>query len=150
MEHVYVKISTAPTSNPFGSGLNAQIFGDSAPPPQQTAKERADDSEASNSDSDSEESLLTAMAAVTVADSPWKTAPIFPPSYLSTVPEYLPPSRKLKAPSKEEVLGDHDDAKDKSKDMSWTSEAYENSLDLDQVFERFCKRVGYEGEQCIR
>ena len=29
-------------------------------------------------------------------------------------------------------------------------EGYENSLDVDQVFERFVRRVSYEGEQCIR
>ena len=46
-----------------------------------------------------------------------------------------------------EDLGDEDK---KDKDISWAKETYEDSLEVDHVFERFTKRVGYEGEQCVR
>jgi pre-rRNA-processing protein TSR4 len=106
------------------------------------------DDDGSDSDTSSD-SLLTALAATTVSESPWKAAPMFPPLYLSTASEYLPPPPKVKAPTTAEVLDEHDDGK-KTKDTSWMSEAYEDSLEVDQVFERFTKRVGNEGEQCVR
>ena len=42
-----------------------------------------------------------------------------------------------------------EDDKDKS---GWDTamEGYENSMDVDHVFERFARRVGREGAQCIR
>ncbi|KAF4610476.1 hypothetical protein D9613_006769 [Agrocybe pediades] len=135
-------------------GLGTQIFGTTLSDPvdpvgkKDDAKEQTDEEHDSDSD-DSDESLLTALAATTITESPWRTAPSYPPLYLSTVSEYLPPQPKPRLPQgvKIEDLGD-DDKKDK--DISWAKETYENSLDVDQIFEKFTKRVGYEGEQCVR
>ena len=100
-------------------------------------------------EADSEKSLLTALASVTIAESPWRSAPSYPPLYLSTVGEYLAPQAKPRVPQEAQVSGlGEDEMKDKS--MNWATETYENSLEIDHVFERFTKRVGYEGEQCVR
>ncbi|KAJ7035698.1 programmed cell death protein 2 [Mycena alexandri] len=102
------------------------------------------------SDTASDEELLTALAATTLEESPWRSAPSYPPLYLSTCSEYLPAQPKLKLPPGVQVVDSLDDVGKGSKDVSWIAEAYENSLDVDQVFERFTKRVGFEGDQCVR
>lgn len=69
--------------------------------------------------------------------------PSYPPVYMSTVGEYLPPEPKAKANIKvDDGLGD---GKTKG-----GLEAYENSMNVDEVFSRFTKRVECEGKQCIR
>lgn len=153
---------------PNAFGLGAQIFGD-APPltnanpfkPQGNSKtpavnteEEAEEDENSDHESDSgsssDESLLTALAATTLTESPWKTAPFYPPLYLSTASEYLPPQPKPKLPPGAQVDDPSDDGGKDGKDVSWAFEPYENSLEVDHVFERFTTRVEYEGEQCVR
>jgi len=101
------------------------------------------------SDTESDTSLLTALASTTISDSTWKSAPSYPPLYLSTVTEYLPPDSKPKLPKglQVEELGDGDK---KAKDVSWIKETYEDSLEVDQVFEKFTKRVAVESSQCVR
>lgn len=151
------------TSAPSPFGLGAQIFGGVTSPQESqeslsgilSSPEIDDNSEADPSDTESdsgssEKSLLTAMAATTIAESPWKSAPSYPPLYLSTVSEYLPPQPKLKFPPGAHIEDLPDDDGKSGKDASWAHEIYENSLAVDHIFERFTKRVGYEGEQCIR
>ncbi|KAG2011609.1 hypothetical protein CC2G_011703 [Coprinopsis cinerea AmutBmut pab1-1] len=135
--------------NPFG--LGAQIFGQASPPPFQSdvtdgnADEGDSGSESDeDDDSASEKSLLTAISTVSIADSAWKSSPAYPPLYLSTISEYLPAQAKPKVPSTAEVV---DPA---GKDGSWLSEAYENSMNTDQAFDRFSQRVEAEPEQCVR
>jgi pre-rRNA-processing protein TSR4 len=84
------------------------------------------------------------MASIAITETPWKSAPSYPALYLSTVSEYLPASAKPKLPDTAEVV---DPA---GKDVSWISEAYENSMDTDHAFDRFSKRVEAEPEQCVR
>ncbi|KAF9478290.1 hypothetical protein BDN70DRAFT_880168 [Pholiota conissans] len=136
-------------------GLGAQIFG---APPSETApepkpkeeKETPANDDADDSDEEStDEELLTALAATSIAESEWKSAPSYPPLYLSTVSEYLPPPPKPRLPKGVEV-GDLGDDDKKDKDISWAKETYEDSLEVDQVFERFMNRVKHEGEQCVR
>ncbi|KAL1667913.1 programmed cell death protein 2 [Schizophyllum commune] len=141
----------APAANPFAMGgntaapnpfgLGAQIFG--APPVKE--EDDADDAASdSASDTDSEHSLVVALASTTLEDSTWQKAPAYPPLYLSTAAEYVPPEPKVKPrlPDPDAVGGDLGEFKGLEK--------YENSLDVDPVFERFVRRVGFEGEQCIR
>ncbi|KIK65701.1 hypothetical protein GYMLUDRAFT_39202 [Collybiopsis luxurians FD-317 M1] len=91
------------------------------------------------------------MTNTTLEESPWKAAPSYiPPLYLSTASEYLPPQPKPKIPPGTQISDPAADEGGGGKDISWAFEPYENSLEVDQVFERFTKRVGYEGEQCIR
>jgi pre-rRNA-processing protein TSR4 len=109
-----------------------------------------DEGDENESDTESSESLLvTALASTTICDSAWKSAPSYPPLYLSTLTEYLPPQAVPKLPKglKIEDLGEEDK---KDKDITWAKEKYEDSLELDQVFERFTQRVAIEGKQCIR
>ena len=69
--------------------------------------------------------------------------PSYPPVYMSTVGEYLQPELKAKGSIKvDDGLGD---GKTKG-----GLEAYENSMNVDEVFSRFIKRIGCEGDQCIR
>jgi pre-rRNA-processing protein TSR4 len=69
--------------------------------------------------------------------------------YLSTLAEHLPPQIVPKLPKglRVEDLGEEDTT---DKNITWTKEKYENSLEVDQVFERFTQRVANEGRQCIR
>ena len=91
------------------------------------------------------EDLVEALARTTLNDvyMVWKDMPSYPPICMSTVSEYLPPEPKTKANIKvDDGLGD---GKTKGR-----LEAYENSMNMDDVFSRFTKRVECEGVQCIR
>ncbi|TFK74897.1 hypothetical protein BDN72DRAFT_832610 [Pluteus cervinus] len=145
------KIEASSKINPFSGpanpshGLGAHIFG--VGPFLDAKQEEAD---ASDSESDtSEGSLVTAMASTSLEDSAWKSAPRYPALYLSTVSEFLRPQPKLKIPAGVQVPDPYSDNPGKG-DVSWASEPYENSLEVDKVFERFSKIVSSEGEQCIR
>ncbi|KAJ7453954.1 programmed cell death protein 2 [Mycena galericulata] len=138
----------APNTSPFG--LGAQIFGSAPAASSPPAEAVEDDDDAESDASSSDEELLTALAVTTLEESPWRSAPSYPPLYLSTCSEYLPAQPKPKLPPGVQVVDPLDDPGKGGKDVSWMSEAYENSLDVDQVFERFTKRVGYEGDQCVR
>ncbi|KXN89390.1 putative 20S rRNA accumulation protein 4 [Leucoagaricus sp. SymC.cos] len=146
--------TTAASSNPFA--LGNQIFGGmptshAAPMPTPSAEEQEElsNEEDSGDESDtSEKSLLVVLASTTLDDSPWRNAPAYGPLYLSTVSEYLPPQPKPKLPANAQII-DPDNARNKN-DPTWTSEAYENSLEIDNVFDRFAKRVAQESEQCLR
>lgn len=100
-------------------------------------------------DGDDDDDLAAAVQAASLDDSPWKQAPAYSPLYLSTVSEYVPPPPKLKVPSGAAAETD-DDKGGKDKGGGWTLEGYENSMDVDHAFERFSKRVSFEGEQCLR
>ncbi|KAL1746788.1 programmed cell death protein 2 [Schizophyllum fasciatum] len=130
----------AAAPNPFG--LGAQIFG--APPAPAQDEEQGDES-GSEFDTDSEHSLVVALASTNLDDSPWQKAPAYPPLYLSTASEYVPPEPKVKP-----RVPDPDAAAGADLGEFKGLEKYENSLDVDPVFERFVRRVGFEGEQCIR
>ncbi|KAJ6624986.1 programmed cell death protein 2 [Mycena sp. CBHHK59/15] len=137
--------------NPTPFGLGTQIFGDAASPASSSpGRDTEDETADAEDDTSSDEELLTAMAATTLEESLWRSAPSYAPLYLSTSSEYLPAPPKLKLPPGVQVVDPFDDSAKGAKDPSWISEAYENSLDVDQVFERFTKRVGYEGDQCVR
>ncbi|KAI0741491.1 programmed cell death protein 2, partial [Daedaleopsis nitida] len=157
-------LAAAPTSNPFG--LGSQIFGSSDPqssPAEPEASEtdsayRNGSPDEASSESEDEvdqgeeeaDALAAAIQATSLDDSPWKAAPAYSPLYLSTVSEYLPPPPKVKLPAGVTVDLD-DDKVSKDKDGGgWAKEGYENSMDVDHAFERFSKRVSYEGEQCLR
>ncbi|KAI0641854.1 programmed cell death protein 2 [Trametes meyenii] len=161
-------LGAAPTASPFG--LGSQIFGssDAAAPsecPQTESAERSGsptlesddggsdgvDSESSDGDAEGADALAASLQAASLDDSPWSAAPSYPPFYLSTVSEYLPPPPKTKVPAGATVDQD-DDSPTNGKDAHgrWDLEGYENSLDVDHVFERFSERVSYEGEQCLR
>ena len=115
------------------------------PPKKQPTEEPQNDAD----ESDTEDELLTALAATSIGESAWKSAPSYPPLYLSTESEYIPPPAKPKIPKGVQVE-DLDDDDKKDKDISWAKETYEDSLEVDQVFERFMNRVKHEGEQCVR
>lgn len=134
------------TPNPFGFGN--QIFGKATATPQNSNTEKDEENEESEHESDIEssdaESLVVALASTRLAESPWASVPSHPPLYLSTVSEYIPAH-----PSSSSQREESSTAITTSSSDGW-SEVYENSMNLDQVFERFTKRVGYEGEQCVR
>lgn len=145
--------STAP--NPFT--LGSQLFGSVTPAETTKPTDRHEGTTDDGSDAESEAaasstsegSLITALTTTTLEESPWASAPSYPPLYLSTISEYVPPPPKSKIPAG--TLEDNiDDERKDGKGANWAVEAYENSLEVDQVFERFTKRVGYEGEQCVR
>jgi len=74
----------------------------------------------------------------------WTDLPSYIPMYLNTNFEYITPQPKATVPKA--AVSDPKDAKD----AMWAMEGYERSRDVDEVFERFMKRVAEEGEQCIR
>ncbi|KAL4072935.1 programmed cell death protein 2 [Scleroderma yunnanense] len=154
------KKAATPTANPFSMqnpvtftpfGLGDQIFGQSASnssdPTLPPEDENKSDSESEASEAD--ESLITAMASVTFQESAWITAPSYPPIYLSTVAEYIPPEPKPNIPPSARMEEPSDDDK-QGKDASWGFESYENALKVDSVFDRFTKRIAHTAEQCLR
>jgi pre-rRNA-processing protein TSR4 len=120
-------------------GLGSQIFGEKT---DVFASSTSDNESASDGDDDDDGALITAMASVTIENSEWACAPSYPAIYLSTVTEYLPPSKSLPSAKIQDP--------EEGKDTSLASESYENSLNVDRVFETFSRRVGYQGEQCVR
>lgn len=162
----------APKVNPFAKqsgngaaslstfGLGSHVFGSGspslAPDPSPAQEPEADlptsshDNDAASTDDneDEENELVVAMASASLESSPWQAMPSYTPLYLSTMAEYLPPPPKQKLPAgvrMEDSIGDEGKPAG-----GWAPEIYENSMDLDQIFERFAKRVSAEGEQCIR
>ena len=142
---------------PSSFGLGSQIFGGSTEevepiPPEPEFEDDDSDSDIQDDSEDSMDSvdeeaeeLADALAKTSLNDvnAVWKEMPAHPPLYLSTISEYLPPVSKAKANIKvDDGLGD---CKTKGR-----PESYENSLNVDEVFSRFIKRVECEGEQCIR
>lgn len=146
-----MKITSASNPNPFGVGN--QTFGEISSPPHKSNVTQvdldADNDDPSDTESDSassERSLLIAMASTTVSDSEWKSAPSYPPLYLSTTSEYVPPQPKSRPQGAQAT----DPTESIEEGSTKSSEPYEDSLEMDHVFERFRKRIGYEGEQCVR
>jgi pre-rRNA-processing protein TSR4 len=127
------------------SGLGAQVFGDDSSECAASCSVECEssDTESEQSYSSDNASLVSAMAPIAGYTSPWASTPSYPPLYLSTVQEYLPPPPQSKF-SLDSCLQDSKGSK------HWELETYENSLNVDNVFERFAKRVGYEGAQCVR
>ncbi|KAG1746752.1 programmed cell death protein 2 [Suillus paluster] len=150
-------VKAAPTTNPFSMqaaftpslfGLGDQVFGQPASAIEDEPEDTSD-TESVTSES-SEHSSIIAVVSATIDDSPWRAAPSFPPIYLSTISEYLPPQPKTKIPQSAHIDDLADDDSKGGKDVSWAFEPYENSLEVDSVFDRFTKRVSNTGEQCLR
>jgi len=104
-----------------------------------------DDENASTSSSAS--SVIVVLAAATLAYSLWQSAPSYPPQYLSTTGEYIPPSKK--APD-ELTAGIVDSDGFNQEGHPWASERYENSMHTDHLFDRFNERAAHEPQQCVR
>lgn len=153
------------------TGLGSQLFGaaneepsgedgeDASEPPLSDSESSSEESDESESEKSSS-SLLQAPTSELSTSSPWRSSLAYTPAiYLSTVSEYLPPPKKANViiddglgperSGKSRKGGKNDDSKDNA---GWDNamEGYENSLDIDHVFERFVRRVEYEGEQCVR
>jgi pre-rRNA-processing protein TSR4 len=122
------------------SGPGSDIFGDNA-----NTFEASSLCEPAGSPSD-DSVLTTAMAGVALEESGWIHSPFFSATYLSTMTECLPPATSK---SSHDVQIDVVDA-EAGKDVSWNLENYEDSLQVDRVFEVFSKRVGYQSGQCVR
>lgn len=137
------------------SGLGSDIFNSVAPlNPGGTIMSQGSvpDEESTGSDDDSVSSssaspVIMALATVTLDDSLWQSAPSYPPQYLSTASEYIPPPKK---PSDELTAGAVDDDRDTQEGHSWASEKYENSLHTDHLFDKFNERAAHEPQQCVR
>ncbi|KAI5122504.1 hypothetical protein M0805_001412 [Coniferiporia weirii] len=167
---------SAPTfgANSSMSGLGSQLFGappgtedeghghDAAAPPPPDSESESDSEAEDDVDSESDESILAAPALTPAEASPWRAAPSYTPLYLSTALEYVPPPPKVKAPigvddgeigsGKSRKAEERREEREEKDRLAWDSamEGYEDSMEVDKVFERFARRAGYEGEQCIR
>ena len=164
-------------ASPASSGLGNKLFGssqdkeeeeegiaseeaDDETPPPSDSEDSDSDNDSDDSESESEKSVLAAPASTPASSSPWSAAPSYKPLYLSTALEYIPPPPKVKAPPGVEdnsAVGGGKSRKaeeraEKEDQAAWNNamEGYEDSLEVDKVFERFARRVGYEGQQCIR
>lgn len=138
------------TTEPLTFGLGDQIFGPAMDIPGQPEQARYGSDAESDDSSSTADSLITAMASTRVTESFWAAAPSYPAVYLSTLSEYIPQPPKTKTPASAR-LEDPVEADGKTgKDSTWVLETYENSLQIDNVFDQFTKRVGFTGEQCLR
>lgn len=152
----YIVLQLGGNSAPDVFGLGSQIFGTTPAQTNVTIEaqpihnESDSDSDSSSSSEDDEidEDLAKALESTKLDDSSiWNSTPSYAPLYLSSISEYIPPPPKEKAIHVDDGLDDRDRKNQKSMSVL---EAYENSMNLDEVFSRFSKRVSYEGEQCIR
>jgi len=135
------------------SGLGFDVFNITSPlgsddaltPQDSILDEESDNDSASTSSSAS--SVVAALASVTLEESLWQSAPLYPPQYLSTAGEFIPPSNK--APhERADVVGN--DNGPSQEGHSWAAEKYENSMRTDHVFDRFNERTAHEPQQCVR
>ncbi|EPQ30411.1 uncharacterized protein PFL1_01937 [Pseudozyma flocculosa PF-1] len=164
----------------FGGGsagagaANANPFAAAAPEPAPTSTPTAaygkgdDDqggdgsSSEDDDDEDEEEERLAEELQIkadlerkTSKDSAWvKQVPKYPALYLNTVPE---PSSSSKAADKKLTSSQaktlkRDENYDEEELKAWGKEGYEKMMldGIDDVFERFAKRVGAEGRQAVR
>lgn len=138
--------NVATNPNPFGFG--DQVFGQVAPEEPAEADEGSESDAGSATSEASEESISVALASTLLSESPWLASPSYPPLYLASELEHLPPPKKTKLPPGVQVVDPAEDGAEK--DANWSLETYENSIEMDNVFDRFAKRVGHEPEQCIR
>jgi hypothetical protein len=111
-------------------------------------EENVDHDDDSASTSSSVSSVVVALASATLADSSWLSAPLYPPQYLSTVDEYIPPSNI--APDEPTTRHDDDDDGFNQEGHPWASEQYENSVHTDHIFDRFNERAAHQPQQCVR
>ena len=117
-----------------------------------TSQDSAPDEESIESDDDSVStssvsSVIVALASATLVDSLWQSAPSYPPQYLSTANEYLPPANKA---SDELTAGIVDDDRGNQEGHPWAPEKYENSINTDHLFDKFNQRAAHEPQQCVR
>ena len=137
------------------SGLGSDMFNSALPsdsggtitsqasvPDESIGSDDDDDDSASTS---SAASAIIGLASVTLVDSVWQSAPSYPPQYLSTANEYIPPPNKTHDPT----AGTIDD-NGVQEGHGWGSEKYENSMHTDHVFDRFNERTAHEPQQCVR
>jgi pre-rRNA-processing protein TSR4 len=110
-------------------------------------EESTDSDDECASTSSSASSVVVALASATLADSMWQSAPSYSPQYLSTIGEYIPPSKK--APD-ELTAGIIDPHGFNQEGHPLASERYENSMHTDRLFDRFNERVTHEPQQCVR
>lgn len=77
-------------------------------------------------------------------DRNWSKSPFYAPLYLDTESEYLPSTSKT--PKIEAKIG----STGGSGGEDWSREGWENSQNIDDVFDKFSSRVELRGAQCIR
>lgn len=153
----------APAANPFSSTPASS----EAPKTKELDSEAAaddddadeeDDDDASDDEADrlAEELEMKANLADLNLDEDWtRSAARYPPLYLNTVPESSSSAAAAETltPSQAKVLKSPSDTGDIEEELKhWSKEGYEKMFvsGVDDVFERFAKRVGNEGRQCVR
>ena len=109
--------------------------------------EESTDDDENASTSSSASSVIVVLATATLNDPLWKSAPSYPPQYLSTTGEYIPPSKKV---PDELTAGIVDSDEFNREGHHWASERYENSMHTDHLFDRFNERTAHEPRQCVR
>jgi hypothetical protein len=145
-------------ATPTHAGLGTDLFNSIAPldlgstitsrsPTRDEENTESDDENASTSSSVS--SVVVALASATLVDSLWQSAAHYPPQYLSTISEPIHPSSKSKVPDGL-TAGDVDADGPNPEGHPWASEKYENSMHIDQHFDRFNERAALEPQQCVR
>jgi len=108
------------------------------------AQEENADSDGDSGSTSSSRSLVVALASATLTDSPWNCSPSYSPQYLSTIGEYILPSKH------EHATGTVTDIGTDQESHTWQSEKYQNSMRTDHVFDRFNERASQEPQQCVR
>lgn len=155
---VSLKMQDSPKTNPFSLtsnisppsvvlGVGSDLFGSQPATHEDTTTTIPNESNTADSDTEStntESSIVVALASATLSDSSWGTAPTYPPLYLSTISEYFIPEKPSKKTSPEDAIEDTEGG------GTWSAEKYENSMEIDQVFDRFNRRVSAQAEQCVR
>ena len=121
---------------PFGTDVTSQFRANNA----------TSDTDDRHVGPSSKENSVISRPVAAAGKSEWIQVPSHNSTYLATVSEYVKP------PNSSGMKVDTSLIKDLDEKVAggWNTEVYENSLDVDRLFERFVERVSNEYEQCVR
>ncbi len=105
------------------------------------------DSDVDSASTSSVSSAIVALASVTLVDSLWQSAPSYPPQYLSSANEYIPPQNIASDEPAARLIDDNGVTQE---GHPWISEKYENTIHTDHIFDKFNERTAHEPQQCVR
>jgi len=142
----------------FGGGFGDDD-GDTFGAAEDTANASDEDNESDEGTaSEDEDAAAAAVAALQLEDSAtptWYSSVPYSPFYVRNIGEYLPPAERDTA-AEDAILDEADSKPSKSgpkgefNELKWAMEAYEQSMKVDSLFERFVQRTNLEPTQCLR
>ncbi|KAH7103804.1 programmed cell death protein 2 [Auriculariales sp. MPI-PUGE-AT-0066] len=144
----------------FGGGFGDEDEDDAAQDTQSDDEGEDDDDDESATASEDDDAAAAAVASLSLFDPAavsWNSPSPFAPLYVRNVGEYLPAAEpdhssdaRLEEAAYEGEKKPSKAGKGEFDELKWAMEAYEQSLKVDSLFERFLNRTNLEPQQCLR